>query len=263
MNQPTLHRLAFFLLALGMAATVIRPARANENSPVLVEGVVPDEPTRAALLQQLRGVYGNGRVMDRLEVAQVTAPANWSRYLLQAVTMDLRKVSAGELDVDGNAVRIRGRVADANVSETLETHMKAAFNATYDLKNDLTVDDTQASQGILDKTLALRTVQFESGSAVLTPLGRVVLDDMAAAIIRVGVPQLDIVGHTDSVGDRQANILLSVQRADAVKAYLAQRGIVRDHMVVSGRGPDLPVSENVSAAGRAKNRRIEFVIRRS
>jgi OOP family OmpA-OmpF porin len=262
MNCSTVCRLAGSVLAMGIAIAN-QPARANELSPVVVEGVVPDEATRTAVIQQVRGIYGSHRVMDRLEVAQVTAPANWSRYLSQAITTDLKKVSAGELDVDGNAIRLRGRVADADISDALEDHMKAAFNSTYDLKNELTVIDTLASQGVLDQTLALRTVQFESGSAVLTSLGRMVLDDMAAAIIKVGVPKLDIIGHTDSVGERQANILLSVQRADAVKAYLAQRGITPDHMIVSGRGPDLPVSENVSAAGRARNRRIEFVIRRS
>ena len=49
MNRPMLRRLALSLLVMGMA-TVIRPARANDNSPVLVEGVVPDEATRAAFI---------------------------------------------------------------------------------------------------------------------------------------------------------------------------------------------------------------------
>ncbi|HVI55662.1 MAG TPA: OmpA family protein [Luteibacter sp.] len=201
--------------------------------------------------------------MDRMEVGAVTAPANWSRYVTQVLTEDFKQVSAGELRVDGSAVHLSGKVADKDRLERLQAHVKAAFNPTYEIHDELTIDDTGERQDVLNRALASRTVQFESGSAILTVAGQGVLDDMAAAIIRVGVPQLDIVGHTDSAGDRQNNILLSVQRADAVKAYLNQRGIEAQRMIVSGRGPDLPVADNATSAGRAQNRRIEFIIRRS
>jgi OOP family OmpA-OmpF porin len=233
------------------------------DSPVVVEGLVPDEASRAGILQRLRAVYGDARVMDRMEVGAVTAPANWSRYVTQAIAEDLKQISAGQLRVDGSAVHLSGKVADKERLARVQSHVKAAFNATYEIHDELTVDDTGERQGVLDHALARRTVQFESGSAILTVAGRGVLDDMAAAIVRVGVPQLDIVGHTDSAGDRQNNILLSVQRADAVKAYLSELGIEAHRMSVSGRGPDLPVADNATSAGRAQNRRIEFVIRRS
>jgi OOP family OmpA-OmpF porin len=233
------------------------------DSPVVVEGLVPDDITRAGILQRLHAIYGDARVMDRMEVGAVTAPANWSRYVTQVLTEDLKQVSAGELRIDGSAVHLSGKVTDKDQLARVQTHMKAAFNPTYEIHDDLTVDDTSERQDVLNRALASRTVQFESGSAILTGEGRGVLDDMATAIVRVGIPQLDIVGHTDSAGDRKNNILLSVQRADAVKAYLSERGIEAQRMIVSGRGPDLPVADNATSAGRAQNRRIEFVIRRS
>jgi OOP family OmpA-OmpF porin len=232
------------------------------DSPVVVEGLVPDEATRAGIVQRLRAIYGDARVMDRMEVGAVTAPANWSRYVTQVITEDLKQVSAGELRVDGSAVHLSGKVADKERLARIQSHVKAAFNPTYELHDELTVDDTGERQEVLNRALASRTVQFESGSAILTATGRRLLDDMASAIVRVGVPHLDIVGHTDSAGDRQNNILLSVQRADAVKAYLSERGIEAQRMIVSGRGPDLPLEDNATSAGRAQNRRIEFVIRR-
>jgi OOP family OmpA-OmpF porin len=248
-------------MAIGLA--LVSSNAAAVDAPVVVEGLVPDEATRAGILQRLRAIYGDARVMDRMEVGAVTAPANWSRYVTQVLTEDLKQVSAGELRVDGSAVHLRGKVPDKDRLGGLQAHVKAAFNPTYEIHDELTVDDTGERQDVLDRALASRTVQFESGSAILTVAGRGVLDDMAAAIMRVGVPQLDIVGHTDSAGDRQNNILLSVQRADAVKAYLNQRGIEAQRMIVSGRGPDLPVADNATSAGRARNRRIEFIIRRS
>jgi OOP family OmpA-OmpF porin len=251
-------------LAIGLVlAIAISTPAAAADAPVVVEGLVPDEATRAGILQRVRAIYGDARVMDRMEVGAVTAPANWSRYVTQVVTEDLRQVSAGELRVDGSAVHVSGKVADKERLARVQAHVKAAFNPTYDIHDELTVDDTGERQDVLNRALARRTVQFESGSAILTAEGQRVLDDMATAIVRVGVPQLDIVGHTDIAGDRQNNILLSVQRADAVKAYLSERGIEAQRMIVSGRGPDLPVADNATSAGRAQNRRIEFVIRRS
>lgn len=248
------------LLCLALAGSESTHAA---DSPVIVEGLVPDEATRAGIVQRLRAIYGDAHVMDRMEVGAVTAPANWSRYVTQVVTEDLKHVSAGELRVDGSAVHLIGKVADKERLARVQSHVKAAFNPTYEIHDELTVDDTGQRQDVLNRTLASRTIQFESGSAVLTQAGRGVLDDMASAIVRVGVPQLDIVGHTDSAGDRQSNILLSVQRADAVKTYLNERGIEAQRMIVSGRGPDIPVADNTTSSGRAKNRRIEFIIRRS
>jgi OOP family OmpA-OmpF porin len=259
MRLITPGRIAAMCCALAVSPLSV----ATEGDPVIVEGVVPDDATRADIVRRLRAIYGEARVMDRLEVATVTTPSNWSRYVTQVLTEDIKHVSAGELRIDGNTVHLSGKVADQDTRDRVRSRVKSAFNATYEVRDDLTVDDTGARQQILDGALANRTVQFESGSAVLTPEGRSVLDDMAAAIVRVGVPQLDVVGHTDSVGDRQANILLSVQRADVVKAYFAERGIEPQRMIVSGHGPDLPIADNTTAAGRARNRRIEFVIRRS
>ena len=70
-------------------------------------------------------------------------------------------------------------------------------------------------------------------------------------------------GNTDNLGSQRYNEKLGQERADAVKAYLNQRGIEAQRMIVSGRGPDLPVADNATSAGRAQNRRIEFIIRRS
>ncbi|WP_176167856.1 OmpA family protein [Luteibacter sp. 22Crub2.1] len=251
------------IVALGLGLVSCASAQATDGAPVIIEGVVPDETTRAALVQRLRSIYGETQVMDRLQIAAVTTPANWSRYVTQAIVGELKEISKGQLTIDGNVVNVHGKVSSNEIHDRVQSRLKSAFNTTYEVHDDLIVDDTNARQALLDRTLASRTVQFETGSAVLTPQGLAVLDDMAAAITRVGVPQLDIVGHTDSVGDRQANILLSVQRADAVKAYLTARGIDAQRMVVGGRGPDLPVADNGTPAGRARNRRIEFVIRRS
>ena len=67
-----------------------------------------------------------------------------------------------------------------------------------------------------------------------------------------------IEGHTDSQGADAANMTLSQKRADAVKMYIASKGVTESRMIATGYGETKPVADNGSAEGRALNRRVDF-----
>jgi outer membrane protein OmpA-like peptidoglycan-associated protein len=69
-----------------------------------------------------------------------------------------------------------------------------------------------------------------------------------------------IEGHTDSIGDEGYNQDLSLRRADAVRSYLAGRGVASSRLSALGKGEAFPVAGNDSAAGRQQNRRVEVII---
>ena len=71
---------------------------------------------------------------------------------------------------------------------------------------------------------------------------------------------MQVVGHTDDVGNRQANLALSHARAEAVRDHLVALGVPRENLAVLGKGPDEPVADNATDDGRARNRRIQFQI---
>jgi outer membrane protein OmpA-like peptidoglycan-associated protein len=71
---------------------------------------------------------------------------------------------------------------------------------------------------------------------------------------------VDIVGHTDSTGSRAYNMQLSQNRATAVSRALAQFGVDPRRFFVTGQGPDVPIADNATEAGRAQNRRVEIRI---
>ena len=72
---------------------------------------------------------------------------------------------------------------------------------------------------------------------------------------------MKVSGNTDNTGSRQANIELSKRRAQAVVSYLIEKyGYERNKFVVEGNGPDLPIADNSTDDGRAKNRRTDFEI---
>jgi outer membrane protein OmpA-like peptidoglycan-associated protein len=105
------------------------------------------------------------------------------------------------------------------------------------------------------------SVSFTSGSATLDPRLHPTLDKIATTLVEYPDSTITVVGHTDSVGDAQANLDLSRRRAAAVADYLAQRGIDRGRMMVEGRGEGEAIADNATEAGRAQNRRVEMLIR--
>lgn len=104
-------------------------------------------------------------------------------------------------------------------------------------------------------------VSFDTGSAVIKPQMRAVLDPFAASLQGDANAQLTIVGHTDSTGSEATNNPLSVQRAQSVRDYLAARGVASTRIQIDGRGEREPVADNTSDAGRARNRRVEILLR--
>ena len=68
------------------------------------------------------------------------------------------------------------------------------------------------------------------------------------------------VGHTDSVGSDAYNQKLSIRRAEAVKGYLVSKGVEANRVYTEGKGEKQPVADNKTAAGRAKNRRVEIEV---
>ncbi|MCA3012987.1 MAG: OmpA family protein [Myxococcaceae bacterium] len=75
------------------------------------------------------------------------------------------------------------------------------------------------------------------------------------------IPLVRIEGHTDSVGNREANVSLSQRRANSVKDYLIHQGVDGTRLQARGYGPDRPSDTNATDAGRSNNRRVEFLIR--
>lgn len=74
--------------------------------------------------------------------------------------------------------------------------------------------------------------------------------------------RIKIDGYTDFIGSEGYNLELSVKRAKAIKNYLVDRGVKSSNISIEGYGKQNPIANNATAAGRAKNRRVEFIISR-
>ncbi len=101
---------------------------------------------------------------------------------------------------------------------------------------------------------------FDFNKSVIKPEGKAKLDDLIGKIKAINLEVIIAVGHTDAVGGDAYNQKLSVNRSEAVKAYLVSKGIEKNRVYTEGKGEKQPVADNKTAEGRAKNRRVEIEV---
>ena len=138
------------------------------------------------------------------------------------------------------------------------------------LDNCPDVAGTAKNQGCKKKQLVILTstqikildkVYFRTNKAKLQRRSRRLLNNVAAVIIaHAEIAMVRIEGHTDDKGDDAANKELSQKRAEAVVAYLVDKGVAEDRLKAVGFGEENPIEDNKTRKGRSANRRVEFLI---
>lgn len=119
-----------------------------------------------------------------------------------------------------------------------------------DLRRKLISEGKISTNGIL----------FGSGSADLLPESMGIIRQISQVLSQEGATKLKIIGHTDSDGPESSNLILSQERAEAVKTALTSiYGIAPERLETEGKGESVPLQDNGTALGKAQNRRVEFI----
>lgn len=107
---------------------------------------------------------------------------------------------------------------------------------------------------------AMQGIEFETGKATIKSKSYPLLNQIANIFIENKDYIVEVQGHTDNTGNYEFNKELSDKRANAVRDYLIKQGVDFQRLTAVGYGPDAPIADNKTKAGRAKNRRVEFKI---
>jgi len=123
------------------------------------------------------------------------------------------------------------------------------------------VNNMQVDTIKLGQTYTLNNIYYKTNSADLDPRSLIVIDEFVEFLKANPNIKIEVYGHTDSQGDDKSNLALSTDRAFSVRDLLLEKGIAEKRLKnFKGFGASQPIADNLTEAGRAKNRRTEFVI---
>ena len=112
------------------------------------------------------------------------------------------------------------------------------------------------------KPIILRNIFFATGSSQLLNNSIPELEYLYSFLIQYPDIKIAIHGHTDNIGSDTFNDQLSLERANAVRAYLLEKGVSSERLNTKGFGASQPIGSNLTEAGRQTNRRTEFIIKK-
>ena len=101
-------------------------------------------------------------------------------------------------------------------------------------------------------------IHFGPNKSELYENAKVEIDKLVEEMIKNPTMKIEVAGHTDNVGDDAVNFNVSQKRANAIKAYLIEKGIAEKRVTAKGYGETAPISDNLTEEGRTRNRRIEI-----
>jgi outer membrane protein OmpA-like peptidoglycan-associated protein len=140
--------------------------------------------------------------------------------------------------------------------KVLQAHYYVDDVSIVEVTDGPKADTTELKTGIV---YAFNNIHFATNSAVLEKVDQPDLEKILAYLLSHETVSVTVYGHTDSIGTTEDNYKLSVARADAVKKFLMDHGIQEGRISTVGHGETKPVAPNNTAAGRALNRRVEFL----
>jgi len=197
-------------------------------------------------------IYPNERWLRNLGTSSEKAMyIEGSEHFLAAVSAD------GTRHVALYVAKNQKAQISGQASERAAVHLDLVTSAALETRM---IDAAAMAKGLSDEGhIALDNVYFDFGTANLTPESVPAIAEMAKLLSENSSLRVQIVGHTDWIGDADVNLSLSRKRADAVVVALVKAGIAADRFGATGLGMLSPRATNTTDAGRALNRRVELV----
>lgn len=241
-------------------------ARLTEQGAVTLSGRVTDARTRDAVQSLAQAQFGPNAVTMSARL-DPDLPGGWPLRALLSVDA-LSYLNTGFVRVQSDQIDISGVSGQADASDQISRLLadKLGQNAVFslDIRYDERFDPiaqlpTPARcKDWISEIVAQRKITFDPGSTTVSGESAKVLDEIAEVLRGCGRLSMEVAGHTDSQGRLETNMRLSQQRAESVLAGLLARGALVSEFVAKGYGPEFPIADNGTEAGREANRRIEF-----
>ena len=251
-----------------------RLALSNDDGTITYSGTVHDEATRSSIIDSLNAVFGADKVKGDITIDANVGSTPWLVNLRTG--LEHLKTPGVQAVFDGNSLKVGGLIGDSDrdmIIGSLRSVLGAglAFGPLTDKVGSLVSDVTSKTEMALSSLhtgfsttdllniLNQSIINFPTNSAEIPTISKSLLQKAAANIKQLPAGTvIEIGGYTDNTGDPAANLQLSQQRAEAVRAVLVAAGVDTSMLVAKGYGSASPVAGNDTLEGRFRNRRIEY-----
>lgn len=250
-------------VAIGPGEAAAPVAATFDAGRFTLTGVVASEVERAALVDTATVATGGaeGAVVDQLTVDPDTGlSAELTADLAVLMSPIPGSLVSGVAGFDGTALYLNGvAVSDEAGTAIAAIATAVGVDAAIEARPDATADDAAELEQELNAFVGDNPIRFEPNSAVLTPDGVSVVDQLATLALRFTGVAITVEGHTDTDGDAAGNLTLSQLRAEAVREALVERGLDAAAITAEGFGEQQPVLI-AGVEDKLASRRVEFRI---
>jgi len=236
----------------------------REGAEATLTGYAPDEGTRKRIVDAARRRFFDATLNDRLAVAG-GAPENFADAVEASLT-SLARLAEGKFAMTGANVSLSGAARYESARADIETAFAAALPRNFKADARLlarTVGsplDAASCRAAL-AVLTQKPIAFESDDSRVAADSAPLLDALTATILRCQGVAIEVAAHTDNFGIEELNRDRSKRRARAVIDRLVKAGADPFRVWAMGYGGERPIAPNDSEENRARNRRIEFVVK--
>lgn len=243
---------------------------------VVLKGVLANQDEVNRTVANAAAHFGENNVDNQLEIGTNRAKLQSLGSLFQLIKNRAGNGKDIAANVIGNQMVLKGEVETSSVKRDIASGIERFFKGSID--NQLTVAPAPVAapepapvatpaparnicQESINELLSAGTINFETGKAAIKPDSFALLEQLKETALGCPDAKFEVAGHTDSSGKLESNMKLSRARAQSVINHLIGLGLRTDRFSANGYGPNEPIADNATAAGRAKNRRIEFKLK--
>jgi OOP family OmpA-OmpF porin len=232
---------------------------------ITLTGYVPDAKTKADLATIVRRRFLGEGLQDQTKIA-AGAPASYLTALSTALDQ-LARLSRGRVDVSDTTLKVTGEALYERARDDIRSQIASMLPANWkgtaaiEVRLPDTVIPPSECQNNLVDLMGRGRILFESGNANIYKDSFGLLDNLVFLLKRCPEGSVHISGHTDNDGDEATNVDLSRRRAQAVADYLTSASIETSRVIATGYGSSRPLVPNENDEAKARNRRIEFLVK--
>jgi OOP family OmpA-OmpF porin len=261
---PSRFELARLDVMAGPVAPYVFDAQ-RAGGEVTLSGYAPDETVRNRLVEIARRSFFDATVIDRLVIAK-GAPQNFAEATDHALAA-LARLDEGKLSISDSTVALAGvarhQSARADIAAAFDNGLPQSFRGDAQLSTRIVGAPIDASEcgAALSRLIAKSPIVFASDDSTIAPESAPLIDAIAATALRCRGASLEVVAHTDNVGIAEVNVGRSKRRAQAIVDRLSKAGVDPFRITAVGYGGERPIAPNDSDENRARNRRVEIVVK--